>query len=73
VGNHVHVDGLRQVTFHFGHDIEVQYLPTSPASGDFVSHHGDLWLVSFVTADSFGTTAICRLRRGQGHGVRDVA
>lgn len=53
------MDGLHQITFRFGAEIEVRYLPATPEPGDFVSHRNELWVVSFVTADSAGMTVIC--------------
>ena len=53
------MDGLHRITFRFGPDIEVRYLPASPEPGAFVNHRSELWIVSFVTADSAGMTVIC--------------
>ena len=67
------MDGLQRVTFRFGPEIEVRYLPRVPEPGDFVSHTHDLWVVSFVSSDIAGTTVICRLHDGDDRRLRSVA
>lgn len=67
------MDGLQRVTFRFGAETEVRYLPLVPAPGDIVTHVDDLWVVDFVSSDGGGTTVICRLPRGDGKTFRDVA
>jgi hypothetical protein len=67
------VDGLQRVSFRFGGDLEVRYLPQVPEAGDLVSHDTELWVVAFVSADTVGVTVICELRRGDAHHLQHVA
>ena len=67
------MDGLQRVTFRFGPEIEVRYLPRIPAPGDFVSHTIDLWIVSCVSADLVGATVVCRPNDGDDRRLRRVA
>ncbi len=67
------MDGLRQVTFRFGGNTEVRYLPDIPEPGDLVTHGSELWVVAFATADSFGTTVVCEPPRGDDRHIRHVA
>ena len=67
------MDVLQRVTFRCGAKIEVRYLPDVPEPGDLVTHRGDLWFVSFVTADRVGTIVVCDLPRGDGSRFENVA
>jgi hypothetical protein len=67
------MDGLQRVTFRFGRDREVRYLPQIPKAGDFVTHWRELWVVTFVTQDTAGRTVICDPPRGDGHRLEHVA
>jgi hypothetical protein len=67
------VTSLERVTFRFGSEIEVRYLPLSPEAGDFVAHLNGLWVVTFVSADAAGITVVCEFRDGDDRAVRHVA
>ena len=67
------MDGLQRISFRFGGDLEVRYLPQVPEAGDLVSHETALWVVAFVSADTVGVTVICELPRGEGHHLQHVA
>ena len=67
------MDGLQRVTFRFGSDVEVRYLPAIPRSGDFVTRGHDLWEVAFVSSESVGMTVICELRDGDDGRAANVA
>ena len=67
------MDGLQRISFRFGGDLEVRYLPKVPVAGDLVSHETELWVVAFVSADTVGVTVICELPRGDGHHLQHVA
>ena len=60
------MDGLRQITFRFGDEMEVRYLPDVPQRGHYVTHGRELWVVTAVAGDSAGMTVICELHRGDG-------
>ena len=40
-------------------EVEVRYLSAVPEIGDYVTHDNELWLVSNVGEDAFGTAVIC--------------
>ena len=62
------MDGLRRVTFHFGGELEVRYLPEIPKAGDRVSHREELWLVSSVSQNGIGMIVVCEPpSRHDGH------
>jgi hypothetical protein len=61
------------VTFRFGGDLEVRYLPGVPEAGELVSHAAALWVVAFVSADSVGMTVICEPPNGGGQHLEHVA
>ncbi len=67
------MDGLQRITFRFGSDMEVRYLPQTPRPQDLVTHEGGLWTVAFVSADAAGVMVICELPRGDGHQVETNA
>ena len=58
------MDGLQQVTFHFGRDSEVRYLTDVPEAGDRFTHGDALWVVSLVDGDSIGSIVTCELPAG---------
>ena len=60
------MDGLQRVTFRFGHEMEVRYLPDVPAAGDFVAHTNGLWIVTSVSGDVAGITVVCELQDDEG-------
>jgi hypothetical protein len=61
------VDDLQQrVTFRFGAAADVRYLSDVPEVGDFVSHRGDLWVVTRVEVDPVGVLVICEDRGSTG-------
>ena len=49
----------RRIAFWFGNEVEVRYLSAVPEIGDYVTHDNELWLVSNVGEDAFGTAVIC--------------
>jgi hypothetical protein len=67
------MDRLQRVTFKFGGEIEVRYLPSTPQSGDFAAHASELWVVVFVSADVAGVTVVCRLQDGDDRDARNAA
>jgi hypothetical protein len=67
------MDGLHRITFRFGADTEVRYLPEPPEPGHLVTHGAELWVVMAVAADSAGTTVICQRPTGDGPRLRSVA
>jgi hypothetical protein len=60
------MDGLQQVTFRFGAEMEVRYLPHVPRPGHYVTHGQVLWVVTSVSDDGVGATVTCELHRGDG-------
>jgi hypothetical protein len=67
------MEGLQRITFRFGVDSDVRYLPSVPERGDRVTHGGDLWVVAFVSADGAGVVVVCEHRDGGNHDLRRVA
>jgi hypothetical protein len=65
--------GLKRVTFRFGNDLEVRYLPDVPHQGDFVTRGDELWKARFVSADRVGMTVVCVLRNGDDRAARHAA
>jgi hypothetical protein len=64
------MDGLRRVTFRFGRDMDVRYLPAIPEPGELVTRRDELWVVSHVSDDAGGTTVVCDLQKGNGRDLR---
>ena len=64
------MDELHPVTFRFGGEYEVHYLPRIPEIGDRVTHRGAFWVVSSIDEDATGTVARCELsvRNGGSNG-----
>jgi hypothetical protein len=58
------MDGLQRVTFRFGHEIEVRYLPEAPERGDPIANTKGLWVVTVVSSDDAGVTVVCEPRDG---------
>jgi hypothetical protein len=48
-----------RVAFWFGREVEVRYVATLPAIGDYVSHGANLWRVSTFGEDAFGPFVAC--------------
>jgi hypothetical protein len=65
------MDDLRPVAFRFGHGLEVRYLVSAPARGDFVTHGHHLWVVLDVSEDDFGTIVVCG-RNAEDRLLRDA-
>jgi hypothetical protein len=66
------MDGLQRITFRFGTEFEIRYLPGVPEAGDFVTRQAVLWVVVFVASNGTGMTVMCEIPDGDGH-VRRVA
>ena len=67
------MDGLQRITFRFGRDLEVRYLPKAPDAGDRVTHGRELWVVAVVSMDAVGVTIVCELPRRDGPELELVA
>jgi hypothetical protein len=67
------MDRLQRITFRFGGETEVRYLPRVPEPRDFVTHGRHLWVVALVSADAVGVTVVCELTGDGDRRLRRVA
>jgi hypothetical protein len=49
-----------RVAFRFEGDIEVHYIRELPSPGDFVTHRGEMWVVSHVELNDLGALVTCK-------------
>jgi hypothetical protein len=61
----------RRVTFRFAGDSEVQYVRDLPEAGEFVTHWGEMWVVSRVEVHGVDALVVCEQQRSSH--VRGVA
>jgi hypothetical protein len=48
-----------RVAFRFESDTEVHYIRELPQLGDFVTHRGEMWVVSSVETNDIGALVTC--------------
>ena len=48
-----------RVAFRFESDTEVHYVRELPTPGDFVTHRGEMWVVSRVEVNDLGALVTC--------------
>jgi hypothetical protein len=51
--------GYERMSFRFGVEIEVRYLSRVPEIGDYVTHGGEIWVVSVIEEQELGALVTC--------------